>query len=102
MTVMAYGQTGSGKTWTMMGDSGTPSNAGVIPRLCGDLFSSIEKQSAKEGKTHTYSVEVSICEIYNEQIRDLLASGGGASGLKLVRCVCVGMRVYWCTYVCFV
>ncbi|KAB7504257.1 Kinesin-like protein Klp98A [Armadillidium nasatum] len=64
--VFAYGQTGSGKTFTMMGSQNNP---GLIPRICKELFSSMEK--GRESGT-TYKVEVSYLEIYNERVRDLL------------------------------
>ncbi|GAA6019008.1 hypothetical protein JCM10207_006286 [Rhodosporidiobolus poonsookiae] len=66
-TVFAYGQTASGKTHTMMG---SPQEPGIIPLAIDELFSYIHKQN-----THrTYSLRVSFLEIYNEQLRDLLAS----------------------------
>ncbi|GAA5828070.1 hypothetical protein JCM11251_005717 [Rhodosporidiobolus azoricus] len=71
-TVFAYGQTASGKTHTMMG---SPEEPGVIPLAIDELFSYIHKQN-----THrTYSLRVSFLEIYNEQLRDLLASSTQAT-----------------------
>jgi hypothetical protein len=66
--LFAYGQTGSGKTYTMMG---VPSDPGVIPRLCRDLFA--EVQTCAANGTALITVECSYLEIYNENVRDLLS-----------------------------
>ncbi|KAL9597025.1 MAG: hypothetical protein Q9219_005400 [cf. Caloplaca sp. 3 TL-2023] len=71
-TIFAYGQTGTGKTYTMSGDMseslGLLSDAaGVIPRVLQALFSRIE---ADETET---SVKCSFIELYNEELRDLVA-----------------------------
>ena len=68
--VFAYGQTGSGKTFTMEGgeDEG---QEGMIPRTIELIFD--ESRRLKE-KGWTYSLEASFLEIYNEEIRDLLAT----------------------------
>lgn len=76
--IMAYGQTGSGKTHTMLGshknEDYNPSrdphrDEGVIPRAARELLRLIsEKQSG------THKVEVSVLEIYNNDIRDLLSN----------------------------
>lgn len=65
--IFAYGQTGSGKSYTMMGVNGNP---GLIPRTCEDLFERIESHRSPD---ISYSVRVSYFEVYNEQVRDLLA-----------------------------
>lgn len=65
--IFAYGQTGSGKSYTMMG---TPTQPGLIPRTCEDLFQRIESS----GSPHiSYTVHVSYFEVYNEHVRDLLS-----------------------------
>ncbi|CAE7232190.1 unnamed protein product [Rhizoctonia solani] len=98
-TVFAYGQTGTGKTYTMQGDlsptlTGNPSaDAGIVPRTLHKLFLHLENS------TSDYSVKVSFVELYNEELRDLLASefrepsanaqpmgiasGSGTTGLKI-------------------
>ncbi|KWU47330.1 kinesin-domain-containing protein, partial [Rhodotorula sp. JG-1b] len=65
-TVFAYGQTASGKTHTMLG---SPSEPGIIPLAVDELFSHIHHQQSRR----SYSLRVSFLEIYNEQLRDLLA-----------------------------
>ncbi|XP_069552604.1 kinesin-like protein KIF25 [Brachyistius frenatus] len=74
--IMAYGQTGSGKTHTMMGSqppeehSGMQQEAqqGIIPKAAAELFRLI---SEKPAESHT--VEVSVVEVYNNEVFDLLA-----------------------------
>ncbi|KAG1875275.1 P-loop containing nucleoside triphosphate hydrolase protein [Suillus tomentosus] len=73
-TLFAYGQTGTGKTYTMQGDltptpMGNPSSqAGMIPRVLFRLFHQLETSAID------YSVKISFVELYNEELRDLLAS----------------------------
>lgn len=71
--IFAYGQTGSGKTYTMMGpEKATEKEWGVNYRALNDLFNiSHDRQD-----TITYELSVQMIEIYNEQIRDLLGTGG--------------------------
>ncbi|OLY80014.1 putative 125 kDa kinesin-related protein [Smittium mucronatum] len=91
-TIFAYGQTGTGKTYTMEGNmdsvnqerssevgiakgfdpdrlarKGVPPEAGIIPRVLQRMFYLLD-QSSQE-----YSVSVSHLELYNEELRDLLA-----------------------------
>ncbi|KAF5820330.1 putative minus-end-directed kinesin ATPase [Helianthus annuus] len=69
--IFAYGQTGSGKTHTMSGPKDlTESNQGVNYRALGDLFLLAEQRKG----TFQYDVSVQMIEIYNEQVRDLLAT----------------------------
>ncbi|XP_055471844.1 kinesin-like protein KIF25 [Psammomys obesus] len=86
--IMAYGQTGSGKSYTMLGPrseerSGMPSGAdedsGIIPRAAEELFRLISENPSRSPK-----VDVSIVEIYNNNIFDLLAKDSSAvmSGVK--------------------
>lgn len=65
--IFAYGQTGSGKSYSMMGYG---DEAGVIPRICEDMFRRIS--DTQKDKHLNYTVEVSYLEIYNERVRDLL------------------------------
>eukprot|EP00531_Pseudo-nitzschia_arenysensis_P000960 CAMPEP_0116125802 /NCGR_PEP_ID=MMETSP0329-20121206/6000_1 /TAXON_ID=697910 /ORGANISM="Pseudo-nitzschia arenysensis, Strain B593" /LENGTH=939 /DNA_ID=CAMNT_0003619857 /DNA_START=276 /DNA_END=3091 /DNA_ORIENTATION=+ len=71
-TILAYGQTGAGKTFTMGSAAGTSMEIGefdgIIPRACVDLFSQIKTRC--DGNAQ---VELSYLEIYNEEMRDLLA-----------------------------
>ncbi|ELU11503.1 hypothetical protein CAPTEDRAFT_221617 [Capitella teleta] len=75
--VMAYGQTGSGKTHTMVGSHDNDlynvnldphPEEGIIPRAVRELFRLIQDKPAG-----LHSVEISVLEIYNNEIRDLLS-----------------------------
>ncbi|MCJ1393617.1 kinesin-like protein Klp8 [Xylographa bjoerkii] len=65
--IFAYGQTGSGKSYSMMGYG---EEAGVIPKICQDMFERIS--AIQQDKNLNCTVEVSYLEIYNERVRDLL------------------------------
>nr|XP_005991610.1 PREDICTED: kinesin-like protein KIF11 isoform X1 [Latimeria chalumnae]XP_014341343.1 PREDICTED: kinesin-like protein KIF11 isoform X1 [Latimeria chalumnae] len=73
-TVFAYGQTGTGKTFTMEGER-TPNEeftweedplAGIIPRTLHQIFEKLSDSGTE------FSVKVSLLEIYNEELFDLL------------------------------
>jgi len=63
--IFAYGQTGSGKTFTM---EGPEDNRGVNFRALKDLFEVVEERA----EDMDYVCNLSILEIYNETIRDIL------------------------------
>ncbi|CCD16348.1 unnamed protein product, partial [Trypanosoma congolense IL3000] len=68
-SIFAYGQTGSGKTYTMEGDHSKGERLGITPRLVKAIF-----ERFKENADITRSVcEVSMVQIYQEKIQDLLA-----------------------------
>lgn len=65
-TIIAYGPTGSGKTFTIFGSTGNGSvnKEGLVPRCLRELFA-------------VYPVlSVSIMELYNDTLIDLLDPGG--------------------------
>ncbi|XP_069048507.1 uncharacterized protein [Lepisosteus oculatus] len=64
--ILAYGQTGSGKTYTMMGTKDKP---GVNIRSVRELL-----RLCKERKNTTYAFKMSMTEIYNENLIDLLSN----------------------------
>ena len=66
-TIIAYGQTGSGKTYTMEGKIGDEATKGIIPRMIEHIFNYIYNNENIE-----FLLKVSIVEIYQEKIRDLL------------------------------
>ncbi|GAV66863.1 Kinesin domain-containing protein/Malectin domain-containing protein [Cephalotus follicularis] len=74
--IFAYGQTGTGKTFTMVG---TEQNRGVNYRTLEQLFTTAEERK----ETFAYSVSVSVLEVYNEQIRDLLATSPTSKRLQI-------------------
>ncbi|KAF3789740.1 Kinesin-4 [Nymphaea thermarum] len=65
--IFAYGQTGTGKTFTM---EGTEESRGVNYRTLNELFRIIGERDG----LLKYELSVSVLEVYNEHIRDLLAS----------------------------
>ncbi|EGB03936.1 hypothetical protein AURANDRAFT_1243, partial [Aureococcus anophagefferens] len=76
--IFAYGQTGSGKTYTM---TGPPEDRGCNLRALQDLFA---KAADRRGDTDD-KIKVSVIEVYNEQIRDLLSDKVGAKKLEVRR-----------------
>jgi kinesin family protein C1 len=79
--IFAYGQTGSGKTYTMMGRPEAPDQKGLIPRSLEQIFQASQSLGAQGWK---YKMQVSMLEIYNETIRDLLSTNRTTS-MDLVR-----------------
>ncbi|XP_009127074.1 kinesin-like protein KIN-14N [Brassica rapa] len=69
--IFAYGQTGSGKTYTMMGKPGNAEEKGLIPRCLEQIF---ETRQSLRSQGWKYELQVSMLEIYNETIRDLLST----------------------------
>uniref|UniRef100_A0ABM5F8U9 Kinesin-like protein n=1 Tax=Pogona vitticeps TaxID=103695 RepID=A0ABM5F8U9_9SAUR len=68
-TLFAYGQTGTGKTYTMQGVWADPEKRGVLPLAFEHIFTHI----ARSQNNRQYLVRASYLEIYQEEIRDLLA-----------------------------
>ncbi|KAL5184381.1 Kinesin-like protein KIN-14Q [Glycine soja] len=66
--IFAYGQTGTGKTFTI---EGTKEAQGVNFRTLEKMFDIIKERH----KLYCYNISVSVLEVYNEQIRDLLVAG---------------------------
>lgn len=105
-TILAYGQTGSGKTFTMGTDaeglqSAASAHIGILPRLAEDMFSGLRAAHTKSppgtgagggSRLPGFSVasgdEVSIqcqfLEVYNHEIRDLLAAGAAPAATDTV------------------
>ena len=65
-TVFAYGATGAGKTYTMLGNDDNP---GIMILTLRELFRSILLY-----QNRNYIIKLWYIEIYNENIRDLLAN----------------------------
>ncbi|CAK8572440.1 unnamed protein product [Lathyrus sativus] len=63
--IFAYGQTGTGKTFTM---EGTPEERGVNYRTLEELFKIYEERKG----VMKYQLHVSMLEVYNEKLKDLL------------------------------
>nr|QNC43794.1 TR-1 kinesin [Zea mays subsp. mays] len=67
--IFAYGQTGSGKTYTMIGER-EGDDMGIIPRTLAKIFETIEIRQSY-GSNHT--VMISMFEVYNDKVQDLLS-----------------------------
>jgi len=70
--LFSYGQTGAGKTHTMQGNPNSPAQRGIIPRSVDKILEAADRM---ERQGWQYKFEASFIEIYNEQLRDLLAPG---------------------------
>lgn len=77
--LFAYGQTGSGKSYSMVGYG---ANKGIIPIACNEIFKRIERNT---NPNMSYEVQVSMLEIYNEKVQDLLIDSSlrPSQGLKI-------------------
>ena len=77
--LFAYGQTGSGKSYSMVGYG---ANKGIVPISCDEIFKRIRESESSE---KTYEVSVSMLEIYNEKVQDLLCPPNKrpSGGLKI-------------------
>jgi len=64
--LFAYGQTGSGKSYSMVGYG---ANKGIVPMCCEEIFVRVGRN---EDPGLRYEVMVSMVEIYNEAVQDLL------------------------------
>ena len=67
-TIFAYGQTGSGKSYSMVGSDTDAEHRGLLPRLLSRLFKSGDTNARR-------TIDVSMIEIYNERVYDLLDPG---------------------------
>lgn len=87
--LFAYGQTGAGKSYSMVGYK---TNKGIVPISCDEIFRRINstKSSSKQ-----YEVTVSMLEIYNEKVQDLLIpiSSRPQTGLKIRESKTLGIFV---------
>ncbi|XP_031287638.1 kinesin-like protein KIN-14B isoform X1 [Pistacia vera] len=77
VSIFAYGQTHSGKTHTMEGSS---HDRGLYARCFEELF---DLSNSDSTSTSRFKFSVTVFELYNEQIRDLLSESG--SSLSMVR-----------------
>ncbi len=95
VTIFAYGQIGSGKTYTMLGDGNTThGSTGIISRAVHKLFKSKKEIEELSRGQKSVSLAVEMLEIYNENVRDLIASNKDAdfqeSSLKVIGGEAVG------------
>ncbi|MES1902917.1 MAG: tubulin-dependent ATPase kip3, partial [Paramarteilia canceri] len=69
--IFAYGHTGSGKTHTLVGDINSSENSGMIFRSVDYIFDMLMDNVSDFSKSDI-EIKISILEIYNESIYDLL------------------------------
>lgn len=108
VTIFAYGQTGSGKTFTIIGSEEcvntqilSNQHAGIIPNSIKYIFDKLNQlnKSSLHIESKKFQIHTSFCEIYNENINDLLSpssknlvirfsnsQGFFVEGLLLVEC----------------
>ena len=87
--LFAYGQTGSGKSYSMVGYG---ANKGIVPISCDEIFRRIGENKNPD---KTFEVQVSMLEIYNEKVQDLLIKPDKRppSGLKIRESKVLGIFV---------
>ena len=87
--LFAYGQTGSGKSYSMVGYG---ANKGIVPISCDEIFKRIAQNTDTE---KSFEVQVSMLEIYNEKVQDLLIKPDKRppSGLKIRESKVLGIFV---------
>ncbi|KAL9225175.1 hypothetical protein vseg_001126 [Gypsophila vaccaria] len=79
-TVMMYGPTGSGKSHTMFGGMRQP---GIVYRALRDILGGAGDDEGVGGVVVSMFVQVTVLEIYNEEIYDLLSCDKGGGGFTL-------------------
>ena len=62
---------------------------GIVPRVSNEIFA----RSARQGADSTVTVEASMMEIYNEEVRDLLNPSRPLGGLKVHEYAAMGVVV---------
>ena len=87
--LFAYGQTGSGKSYSMVGYG---ANKGIVPISCDEIFQRIGQNKDPD---KSFEVQVSMLEIYNEKVQDLLIKPDKRppSGLKIRESKILGIFV---------
>lgn len=88
-TLFAYGQTGSGKSFSMVGFG---KNKGIVPISTEELFEICKR---KTSPIKRFEINLSMLEIYNEKIQDLLISVNDRTpgGLKVRESKTLGVYV---------
>lgn len=92
-TLVAFGATGTGKTYSLFGTPGAP---GLVVRVLGSMLGMLAASAtgpaaaasrgsvpAARKDTHGGEVMLSVFEIYNESVRDLLSPGTLDKALKV-------------------
>eukprot|EP00965_Chrysotila_dentata_P215517 6188819-Pleurochrysis_carterae.AAC.2 len=77
--VLSYGQTGSGKTFTMSGSEAAPGMACLAAEQLLREAQVRRAEASAQGHTLEVEMDVSMVEIYNDRLFDLLASDDASS-----------------------
>lgn len=87
--LFAYGQTGSGKSYSVFGYG---NNKGIVPMLCNELLDGTHLSNTE---TKSFTLYVSMLEIYNEKVQDLLVpiASRPRGGLKVRENIKIGVFV---------
>ena len=87
--LFAYGQTGSGKSYSIFGYG---NNKGIVPMLCNEL---LDGNHLSNSEDRSFTLAISMLEIYNEKVQDLLVpiSQRPRGGLKVRENVKIGVFV---------
>lgn len=72
-TVMVYGQTGTGKTHTMLGSA--ENTSGIAHRMIAAMLEHVQTKTLEGSKC---ALTLSMIEIYNEKLTDMLSDNGNA------------------------
>lgn len=83
MNYLISGQTGSGKSYSMVGYPGL--DEGLIIKAGNRIFQKIEESKSQNDVPIEYTVEASMLEIYNEEIRDLFNPKNNPNGGLKIR-----------------
>lgn len=51
---------------------GYGANKGIVPRSCAEIFERIKKREADPNNSIKHKVVISMLEIYNERVQDLM------------------------------
>eukprot|EP00796_Vickermania_ingenoplastis_P009271 gene9271-6519_t len=70
-TIMVYGQTGTGKTYTMLGKE--EEDNGLVHKVIGSMLEHVEAKTLTGSEC---ALTLSMVEIYNERLTDMLSPGG--------------------------
>lgn len=84
--IFAYGQTSSGKTYTLFGNE---DSMGLVDHALHHLQDCVSQQENKE-----FCIKLAYIELYNEEIRDLLAEKPSTHELKIIEDPAVGPSVH--------
>ncbi|KAG5477071.1 hypothetical protein LSCM1_05411 [Leishmania martiniquensis] len=72
-TIMVYGQTGTGKTYTMLGGEGGGEGHGLVHKVVANMLEHVQHKTSDGAQC---ALTLSMIEIYNERLTDMLSPNG--------------------------